>query len=101
MGHSMSDPVHGVYRTKEDVEEAEGNGPDQAASSISSRENDLLTDEELQAMDAEVQEEVDDAAEFADNSPEPPDEALYEHVYADMDVHGRLFFDRMNRLEEV
>ncbi len=100
VGHSMSDPVHGVYRTKDDVEKAKETDPikrfiDQL------RENDLLTDDELAAMDAEVQSEVDDAEEFADNSPEPPDEALYEHVYADMDVHGRLFFDRMNRLEEV
>ena len=27
MGHSMSDPVHGVYRTKEDVEEAKQTDP--------------------------------------------------------------------------
>ncbi|HSH44531.1 MAG TPA: pyruvate dehydrogenase (acetyl-transferring) E1 component subunit alpha [Longimicrobiales bacterium] len=92
MGHSMSDPVHGVYRTKEDVEEAKETDPikrfiDQL------QDADLLTDEELEAMDAEVQEEVDDAAEFAENSPEPGDEDLYTHVYADMDVNGRLFFD--------
>ena len=97
VGHSMSDPVHGVYRTKDDVEEAKETDPikrfiDQL------EDHDLLTDEELEAMDAELQEEVDDAADFADNSPEPEDEALYTDVYADMDVHGRLFFDRMNRL---
>jgi pyruvate dehydrogenase E1 component alpha subunit len=98
VGHSMSDPVHGVYRTKDDVEEAKEKDPvkrfiDQL------QDADLLTDDELQAMDAEVQEEVDDAVDFADNSPEPDDEALYEHVYADMDVNGRLFFDRQDRLE--
>jgi TPP-dependent pyruvate/acetoin dehydrogenase alpha subunit len=51
-------------------------------------------------MDADVQAEVDDSAEFADNSPEPEDEALYENVYADLAVNGRLFFDRRNRLPE-
>ena len=98
MGHSMSDPVHGVYRTKEDVEEAKQTDPikrfiDQL------REAGLLSDEELEAMDAKVHEEVDDAADFADNSPEPGDEELYAHVYAEEDVAGRLFFDRKNRLE--
>ena len=97
MGHSMSDPVHGVYRTKEDVEEAKQTDPikrfiDQL------QDADLLTDDELEEMDAAVQEEVDDAEEFAENSPEPDDEELYAHVYADEDVSGRLFFDRKNRL---
>lgn len=97
VGHSMSDPVHGVYRTKDDVEEAKETDPikrfiDQLQG------HDLLTDDQLGEMDAEVQAEVNDAEEFADNSPEPADEALYEHVYADMDVNGRLFFDRKNRL---
>jgi pyruvate dehydrogenase E1 component alpha subunit len=97
MGHSMSDPVHGVYRSKEDVEEAKETDPikrfiDQL------KDADLLTDDELDAMDDDVQAEVDDSAEFADNSPEPGDEELYTDVYADEDVHGRLFFDRKNRV---
>jgi pyruvate dehydrogenase E1 component alpha subunit len=98
MGHSMSDPVHGVYRSKADVEEAKQTDPikrfiDQLT------EAGLLTEQELEAMDDEVQAEVDDAAEFADNSPEPGDEELYTDVYADVGVHGRLFFDRRDRLE--
>jgi len=93
MGHSMSDPVHGVYRTKEEVEEHKRRDPirrfiDQL------KENDLLTEDELQEMDRRVREVVDDAAEFADNSPEPGEDDLYEHVYASEDVHGRLWFDR-------
>jgi pyruvate dehydrogenase E1 component alpha subunit len=97
MGHSMSDPVHGVYRTKDDVAEAKKTDPikrfiDQLT------EADLLTEDELEAMDEEVQAEVDDAAEFADSSPEPDDEELYTDVYADENVHGRLFFDRRDRV---
>jgi pyruvate dehydrogenase E1 component alpha subunit len=92
MGHSMSDPVHGVYRTKEEVEEHKGKDPirrfiDQL------QDADLLTKDELEAMDRRVHEEADDAADFADNSPEPPEEDLYRHVYADEDVNGRLYFD--------
>ncbi|HEX6309273.1 MAG TPA: pyruvate dehydrogenase (acetyl-transferring) E1 component subunit alpha [Longimicrobiales bacterium] len=93
MGHSMSDPVHGVYRTKEEVEEHKEKDPirrfiDQL------KEHDLLTEDELQEIDARVHREVDDAAEFAENAPEPTEEALYSHVYASEDVHGRLYFDR-------
>jgi pyruvate dehydrogenase E1 component alpha subunit len=99
MGHSMSDPVHGVYRTKDDVEEAKKTDPIKRFIDTL-KEADLLTEDELAAMDKEVQAEVDDAAEFADNSPEPDDEALYDDVYADLEVNGRLFFDRKNRLGE-
>ncbi|HEX2165805.1 MAG TPA: pyruvate dehydrogenase (acetyl-transferring) E1 component subunit alpha [Longimicrobiales bacterium] len=92
MGHSMSDPVHGVYRTKEEVEEHKELDPirrfiDQL------KEASLLTEDELQAIDKRVHEEVDDAGEFADNSPEPTEEALYSNVYASEDVAGRLYFD--------
>ena len=54
---------------------------------------DLLTDDELQEMDRRVHEIVDDAAEFAENSPEPGEDELYTHVYASEDVNGRLWFD--------
>jgi pyruvate dehydrogenase E1 component alpha subunit len=98
MGHSMSDPVHGVYRTKEDVEEAKETDPiKRFADQL--EEAGILTHEELEAMDEDVLAEVEDAAEFADNSAEPGDEELYTDVYADEKVNGRLFFDRRNRLE--
>ena len=92
MGHSMSDPVHGVYRTKEEVEEEKQKDPirvfiDQL------EEAELLTDEELNTMDEDVQREVDDAAEFAEQSPDPEPDALYRHVYSEINPHGQLFFD--------
>ena len=92
MGHSMSDPVHGVYRTKEEVEEHKGKDPIRRFIEQLQDAN-LLTEEELQEMDARVHEEVDDAAEFAEQSPEPTEEALYANVYSDEDVNGRLYFD--------
>ena len=93
MGHSMSDPVHGVYRTKEEVEEHREKDPirrfiDQL------RDADLLSEDELNAIDGRVHSEVDDAAEFADQSPEAGIEELYTDVYASEDVQGRLFLGR-------
>ncbi|MFO7894725.1 MAG: pyruvate dehydrogenase (acetyl-transferring) E1 component subunit alpha [Longimicrobiales bacterium] len=99
MGHSMSDPVHGVYRTKDDVEEAKKTDPIKRFIDTL-QDADLLTEAELEAMDEEVTAEVDDAEEFAESSPEPEDAALYDHVYSDLSVNGRLFFDRRNRLGE-
>ena len=34
-------------------------------------------------IDREARAVVDEAVEFAENSPEPPSEALFAHVYAD------------------
>ncbi|MGH7500379.1 MAG: pyruvate dehydrogenase (acetyl-transferring) E1 component subunit alpha [Longimicrobiales bacterium] len=95
MGHSMSDPVHGVYRTKEEVEEAKARDPIRAFIATL-KDAGLLTDDELEAMDARAHADVDDAHAFAEAAAEPGPEALYQHVYADDDVHGRLFFDRRN-----
>jgi pyruvate dehydrogenase E1 component alpha subunit len=96
MGHSMSDPVHGVYRTREEVEEHKELDPIRRF--IDQLEDaGLLTEEELQAMDVKVHEEVDDAADFADRSPEPSVEDLYKFTYASEDVNGRLYFDRRER----
>jgi pyruvate dehydrogenase E1 component alpha subunit len=42
-----------------------------------------LTDEALQKMDEELKAEVQDAIDFAEKSPEPPAEALFEDVLVD------------------
>ena len=97
MGHSMSDPVHGVYRTKEDVEEAKQHDPIRIFIDYL-KTNNLISDDEIKAIDSRVHEVVDDAAEFAEKSPDPPIEDLYTDVYANEDVRGRLFFDQKNRL---
>jgi pyruvate dehydrogenase E1 component alpha subunit len=97
MGHSMSDPVHGVYRTKEEVEEAKQHDPIRIFIDYL-KTNNLISDDEVKAIDSRVHQVVDDAADFADKSPDPPIEELYTDVYVDEDVHGRLFFDQKNRL---
>src|SRR5690606_2033206 len=93
VGHSMSDPVHGVYRTKEEVEEEkELHDPIRIYANLLS-DLDLLSQDELEEMDADVKRISEEAAEFADSSPEPAPEELYTDIYAEEDVNGRLYFD--------
>ncbi len=98
MGHSMSDPVSGVYRTKQEVEEAKKKDPIRIFIDRV-KDGGMLSDETLQGIDEAVKREVEEAAEFADQSPEPSAEDLYKDVYAELNEHGRLFFDRQDRVE--
>ena len=82
MGHSMSDAVSGTYRTKAELDEHMKRDPIMLLR-MHMQENGELTDEELQRLDAEIKAIVQDAWDFADKSPEPPLEALYEDVYVD------------------
>jgi pyruvate dehydrogenase E1 component alpha subunit len=100
MGHSMSDPVHGVYRTKDDVAEAKKTDPikrfiDQLT------EADLLTEDELEAMDEDVQAEVDDAASSPTTRRSRATRSCTRTSTPTTQVNGRLFFDRRNRLGEA
>ncbi|MEE8146104.1 MAG: pyruvate dehydrogenase (acetyl-transferring) E1 component subunit alpha [Longimicrobiales bacterium] len=100
-GHSMSDPVSGTYRSKAEVaEKTEHHDP---IGILRDRlvEADLLTQAELEEMDTEIRQEVQAAADFADAAPEPDPATLYEHVYSEINPHGRLFFDRQHRGTDV
>jgi pyruvate dehydrogenase E1 component subunit alpha len=93
MGHSMSDPVSGVYRTKEELQKEKESDDPIRLFIAELRENDLLTEDEVQEMDADVKREVEDAVKYADESPEPDASQLHAHVYATTPEHGRLFLD--------
>ena len=82
MGHSMSDPLHGVYRTKDEVEEQKRRDP---ISQLASRLKDegVLDQAALDELDAAVRAEVDAAVTFADQSPDPDPAELTSHVLAD------------------
>jgi len=92
-GHSMSDPVSGTYRSKEEVEAHVTQQDPITILRDRMMQAGLLTLEELEAADAEVRAICDDAAEFADASPAPDPSTLYDHVYAEVNEHGRLFLD--------
>ena len=82
MGHSMSDPLHGVYRTKDEVEEQKKRDPiSQLALKL--KEDGVLDQAALDALDAEARAEVEAAARFADESPDPDPAELTTHVLAD------------------
>jgi pyruvate dehydrogenase E1 component subunit alpha len=82
MGHSMSDPLHGVYRTKEEVEEQRKRDPiSQLAMKL--KEEGTLDQPGLDALDTEIRAEVDEAVRFADASPDPDPAELTTHVLAD------------------
>jgi pyruvate dehydrogenase E1 component alpha subunit len=77
-GHSAADPE--VYRSKEEVEEWQHKDP------IESFSKRLVKEKVMTAADVdEIREEADrivvEAVEFADNSPEPSLDSLYDHLY--------------------
>jgi pyruvate dehydrogenase E1 component alpha subunit len=82
MGHSMSDAVSGTYRSKAELDENMKRDPI-ALLRMHMQEHNELTDEQLQQLDEEIKAICQDAWDFADASPEPPLEALYEDVLVD------------------
>lgn len=76
-GHSMGDPQR--YRTREEVEEAKARDPI-ARWRRTVLENDLATEAELQEIRDEVEAEVEEAVQFAENSPAPDPSELYNDV---------------------
>jgi pyruvate dehydrogenase E1 component alpha subunit len=87
MGHSMSDAVSGTYRKKEELEEHMKRDPIVLLHQLM-QEKGELTQGQFAQMDAEVKAVVDDAWTFADNSPEPPLESLYEDVLVETPVES-------------
>jgi pyruvate dehydrogenase E1 component alpha subunit len=82
MGHSMSDAVSGTYRTKAELEEWQQRDPI-VLLRVHMQEKGELTEDALHKLDDEIKAQVQDAIDFAEKSPEPPAEALYEDVLVD------------------
>jgi pyruvate dehydrogenase E1 component alpha subunit len=80
MGHSMADPIHGHYRTKEELEEQKRKDPI-AGLRHRLRDDGLLSDATFEVMDQQVHDEVADALAFAEQSPDPDPAELYTDVY--------------------
>jgi pyruvate dehydrogenase E1 component alpha subunit len=77
-GHSMADPEE--YRTKEQVEEWRQRDP---ITTFARRlvEEGAIAEGEPERMDEGVIARVDEAVAFADRSPFPPPESLYDDIY--------------------
>jgi len=79
MGHSMSDAVSGTYRTKAELEEYVKRDPIMVLR-MQMQESGEIDDAGMAKLDEEIKAIVQDAWDFAEASPEPPLESLYEHV---------------------
>ncbi|RAI95292.1 pyruvate dehydrogenase (acetyl-transferring) E1 component subunit alpha [Algoriphagus yeomjeoni] len=81
-GHSMSDPQK--YRTKEEVEEYKQRDPmEQVLATI--KENNILTEEEIEEIVKGVKQKVTDAVKFAEESPWPDGQDAFKDVYIQED----------------
>lgn len=79
-GHSMGDPER--YRKPEEVKKYQENDPIGIYRRHLVAEG-IASEVELDALEAAVAIEVSEAVQFAESSPEPPLESLYEDIYAD------------------
>ena len=79
-GHSISDPQK--YRKKEELDEYKIKDP---ISMVTKKimENKYATQEELDAIDARINEVVEESVRFAEESPWPNDDELLKDVYVD------------------
>jgi pyruvate dehydrogenase E1 component alpha subunit len=77
-GHSAADPE--VYREKAEVEEWQRKDPIETFSRRLIDEK-VLTGEDVDKMREEADRIVVECVEFADNSPAPPLDSLYDHLY--------------------
>ena len=81
-GHSMSDPAK--YRTKDELESYKGLDPvEQVRKTIIDKK--FATDEELKEIEKQKNQQVDEAIQFADESPYPDPEEALKDVYVQKD----------------
>ena len=81
-GHSMSDPAK--YRTKEEVEEYKQRDPVEVVKrTIQDRK--LATDKELEAIEARVNQQVEDSVKFAEESNFPDSSEAFTDIYKEPD----------------
>ncbi|MCK6539893.1 MAG: pyruvate dehydrogenase (acetyl-transferring) E1 component subunit alpha [Anaerolineales bacterium] len=79
-GHSMGDPER--YRKQEEVKKWQENDPIGIYNKYL-LDKKIATKKALDEIEARVEEEVSKAVEFAETSPEPALEALFEDIYAE------------------
>jgi len=81
-GHSMSDPQK--YRTKEEVEEYKKRDPIEMVKDKMLK-NDMATEEELEAIDAKIKQQVQESVDFAEASPWPDASEIFTDMYMQED----------------
>lgn len=82
-GHGAADNDQSLYRTAEEVAEAKGRDPIHLLEEYL-RKNNIMTDEKMEAIDAECLAEAEAVYERAEASPFPDPKEVYDNVYTDM-----------------
>ncbi len=80
VGHSVTDPQ--IYRERGDVEQWRPKDPIPRMAALLVKDGEA-SKEDLERMDAEVKAEVEACVRFAEESPNPEPEALFEDVFAE------------------
>ncbi|MEZ4902013.1 MAG: pyruvate dehydrogenase (acetyl-transferring) E1 component subunit alpha [Spirosomataceae bacterium] len=81
-GHSMSDPQK--YRTKEEVEEYKKRDPIEMVKDKMLKKG-IATEEELEAIDAKIKQQVQESVDFAETSPWPDASEIFTDIYTQAD----------------
>ena len=81
MGHSMADPAHGHYRSRDEVEQERQRDPLRVLKQ-SMLEKQMADEDDFKRLEREVTDEVTAAVKFADESPFPQKDELYTDVYS-------------------
>ena len=81
-GHSMSDPQK--YRTKDELEQYKMRDPIEQVKAVILAKR-IATEDDLAAIDKKIKATVDEAVQFAEESPYPPAEEAYKDVYMQED----------------
>ncbi len=79
-GHSMGDPLR--YRTKDEVEKWRDDDPIGILERHILHE-DIAGKEELEAIDQSVEEQIEEAVQYAEESPLPAPDALFSNIYVE------------------
>lgn len=77
-GHSMADPE--FYRAKEEIERWKAQDPVLRFRRYL-EDKGLISEDGVRSLEEEVEVTINEAARFADESPEPPLETLHDYVY--------------------
>ncbi|HEX9757705.1 MAG TPA: pyruvate dehydrogenase (acetyl-transferring) E1 component subunit alpha [Nitrospiria bacterium] len=81
MGHSMSDPSHGHYRTKEEIDEQKKRDPILLLQKKLIRDK-IVDPSQFKQIEKEVQTEVTESVNFSEKSAFPPESSLEEDVFS-------------------
>jgi pyruvate dehydrogenase E1 component alpha subunit len=99
-GHSVADSKHkGGYRQEEEIERFKKEHDPIQRFKARLIDEKLMTEEQYEAIDAEARVESAESVKFAEDSPQPTEESIFEDVYFEVDRQteagrtGRFFFN--------